>query len=68
MITKPHPRVKKVTVNEPITTEAFTRLFAQYVQQVSDQYRVPKLIQRDFNQLAKQLKPQPGKKDNLWES
>jgi hypothetical protein len=26
------------------------------------------LIQRDFNQLAKQLKPQPGKKDNLWES
>jgi hypothetical protein len=57
--------MKKVTVNEPITTEAFTRLFAQYVQQVSDQYRVPKSIQRDFNQLAKQLKPQPGKRDNL---
>jgi hypothetical protein len=68
MITKPRSRVKKVTTNEPITTETFTRLLAHYVQQVSDQYSVPKSTQRDFNRLAKQLKPQPGKKDNLWES
>ncbi|WP_157627191.1 hypothetical protein [Spirosoma luteum] len=49
--------MKKVTVKEPITPEAFNLLFDQYVQQISEHHQLPKCVQSDLKRLSKRPSP-----------
>jgi ribosomal protein L16 Arg81 hydroxylase len=51
--TKRLATMKKVMTKEPITPEAFNRLFDQYVQHMTEKHHLPKWVQSDLKPLSK---------------